>query len=89
MSAVQSAAGGTQACNEAVATIKGIMADIEITAMFAREGALNPESEGSSFAEHRESILVTAKKSAEHVPINESSHTVASSPALLGLPSFP
>lgn len=62
MSAVQSAAVGTQACNEAVATIKGIMGDIETTAMFARAGALNPESEGSSFAEHRESILETAKK---------------------------
>ena len=62
LSAVQSAAVGTQACNEAVATIKGIMGDIETTAMFARAGALNPESEGSSFAEHRESILETAKK---------------------------
>ena len=60
--AVQSAAVGTQACNEAVASIKGIVGDIETTFMFASAGALNPETGGGSFAEHRKSILETTKR---------------------------
>ncbi len=53
VSAIQAGAVGTQACNEAIATIMGIVGDLETTAMFCTAGALNPEGEVGSFAEHR------------------------------------
>ena len=53
MSAIQAGAVGTQACNEAIATIMGIVGDLETTAMFCTAGALNPEGKPGSFAEHR------------------------------------
>ena len=61
VSAIQAGAVGTQACNEAIATIQGIVGDLETTAMFCTAGALNPEEQHGSFAEHRVSILETAK----------------------------
>lgn len=62
VSAVQAGAIGTQACNEAVASIRGIIGDMETTAMFATAGALNPEGQQGSFASHRDQILETAKQ---------------------------
>lgn len=62
VSAVQAGAIGTQACNEAVASIRGIVGDMETTAMFATAGALNPEGQQGSFALHRDRILEKAKQ---------------------------
>ena len=62
LSTIQSGAVGTQACNEAVSAIKGLVGDIETTAMFARAGALNREGQIGVFAEHRDQILETAKR---------------------------
>lgn len=62
MSAIQSGAVGTQACNEAVSSIRGLVGDIETMTMFASAGALNPEGQVGVFAEHRDQILETAKK---------------------------
>ncbi len=53
VSAFQAGAVGTQACNEAIATIMGIIGDLETTAMFCTAGALNPEGQAGTFAEHR------------------------------------
>ena len=44
VSAIQAGAVGTQACNEAIATISGIVGDLETTAMFCTAGALNPDA---------------------------------------------
>ena len=66
VSAIQAGAIGTQACNEAIASINGIVGDLETTAMFATAGALNEEGDGgTSFSEHRVNILETAKKLVE------------------------
>ena len=62
VSAIQAGAIGTQACNEAIASINGIVGDLETTAMFATAGALNEDGEGgASFSEHRVNVLETAK----------------------------
>ena len=66
VSAIQAGAIGTQACNEAIASINGIVGDLETTAMFATAGALNEEGDkGTSFSEHRVNILEIAKKLVE------------------------
>ncbi|CAB1323173.1 unnamed protein product, partial [Coregonus sp. 'balchen'] len=51
---------GTQACITAASAVSGIIADLDTTIMFASAGTLNPEKE-ETFADHRESILKTAK----------------------------
>lgn len=62
IAALQAGAVGTQACNEAINTINSIVGDLETTAMFCTAGALNPEdTTTSNFAEHRVSVLETAK----------------------------
>ena len=43
VSAIQAGAIGTQACNEAISSIAGIVGDLETTAMFCTAGALNAE----------------------------------------------
>lgn len=53
LAAIQAGAVGTQACNEAIATIQSIVGDLETTAMFCTAGALNPEGKAGSFPEHR------------------------------------
>ena len=53
VAAIQAGAVGTQACNEAIATIQSIVGDLETTAMFCTAGALNPEGKVGSFPEHR------------------------------------
>lgn len=65
VSAIQAGAIGTQACNEAISTINGIVGDLETTAMFATAGALNQEGDDTSFSEHRVNILETAKQLVE------------------------
>ena len=57
VSAIQAGAVGTQACNEAIATILGIVGDLETTAMFCTAGALNPEGKQGTFSEHRYILL--------------------------------
>ena len=53
VAAIQAGAVGTQACNEAIATIQSIVGDLETTAMFCTAGALNPEGKVGSFPGHR------------------------------------
>uniref|UniRef100_A0A671Y5L9 Talin 2 n=1 Tax=Sparus aurata TaxID=8175 RepID=A0A671Y5L9_SPAAU len=60
LSALQAGNKGTQACITAAGAVSGIIADLDTTIMFASAGTLNPENE-ESFADHRESILKTAK----------------------------
>ncbi|XP_075894317.1 talin-2 isoform X1 [Nelusetta ayraudi] len=60
LSALQAGNKGTQACITAESAVSGIIADLDTTIMFASAGTLNPENE-ESFADHRESILKTAK----------------------------
>ncbi|XP_031420336.1 talin-2 isoform X2 [Clupea harengus] len=60
LSALQAGNKGTQACITAASSVSGIIADLDTTIMFASAGTLNPENE-ESFADHRESILKTAK----------------------------
>ncbi|KAF0041104.1 hypothetical protein F2P81_007002 [Scophthalmus maximus] len=60
LSALQAGNKGTQACITAASAVSGIIADLDTTIMFASAGTLTPEDE-ESFADHRESILKTAK----------------------------
>uniref|UniRef100_A0A3Q3JC77 FERM domain-containing protein n=1 Tax=Monopterus albus TaxID=43700 RepID=A0A3Q3JC77_MONAL len=60
LSALQAGNKGTQACITAASAVSGIIADLDTTIMFASAGTLHPENE-ESFADHRESILKTAK----------------------------
>ncbi|XP_069564756.1 talin-2 isoform X3 [Brachyistius frenatus] len=60
LSALQAGNKGTQACITAASAVSGIIADLDTTIMFASAGTLDPENE-ESFADHRESILKTAK----------------------------
>ncbi|XP_038046321.1 talin-1-like isoform X5 [Patiria miniata] len=61
MAALQAGSSGTQACINAASTVSGIIGDLDTTIMFASAGTLSAEPEGGSFADHRESILKTAK----------------------------
>ncbi|XP_073980591.1 talin_middle and talin-RS domain-containing protein rhea isoform X4 [Rhodnius prolixus] len=61
LSALQAGSRGTQACINAASTVSGIIGDLDTTIMFATAGTLNAESEGDTFADHRENILKTAK----------------------------
>uniref|UniRef100_A0A8C5CVK5 Talin 2 n=1 Tax=Gadus morhua TaxID=8049 RepID=A0A8C5CVK5_GADMO len=60
LSALQAGNRGTQACITAASAVSGIIADLDTTIMFASAGTLNPEDD-ECFADHRESILKTAK----------------------------
>uniref|UniRef100_A0AAY4E2Z4 I/LWEQ domain-containing protein n=1 Tax=Denticeps clupeoides TaxID=299321 RepID=A0AAY4E2Z4_9TELE len=60
LSALQAGNKGTQACITAASSVSGIIADLDTTIMFASAGTLNSEND-ESFADHRESILKTAK----------------------------
>uniref|UniRef100_A0A8C5AHK9 Talin 2a n=1 Tax=Gadus morhua TaxID=8049 RepID=A0A8C5AHK9_GADMO len=60
LSALQAGNKGTQACITAGSAVSGIIADLDTTIMFASAGTLNAE-DNESFADHRESILKTAK----------------------------
>ncbi|KAJ8417322.1 hypothetical protein AAFF_G00285490 [Aldrovandia affinis] len=60
LSALQAGNKGTQACITAAGAVSGIIADLDTTIMFASAGTLNAEND-ESFADHRESILKTAK----------------------------
>ncbi|XP_046890081.1 talin-2 isoform X2 [Hypomesus transpacificus] len=60
LSALQAGNKGTQACITAASAVSGIIADLDTTIMFASAGTLDPDNE-ESFADHRESILKTAK----------------------------
>lgn len=42
--AIQSGAVGTQACNNAIEHIAGLIGDLETTSMFCTAGALNADS---------------------------------------------
>lgn len=60
LSALQAGNKGTQACITAASAVSGIIADLDTTIMFASAGTLNAEND-EAFADHRESILKTAK----------------------------
>ncbi len=61
MAALQAGSSGTQACINAASTVSGIIGDLDTTIMFASAGTLSADIDGASFADHRESILKTAK----------------------------
>ena len=42
-----------------------MLGDLETNVMFAQAGTLNPDNEGETFGDHRESILKTAKNLVE------------------------
>uniref|UniRef100_A0A3P8VSG0 Talin 2a n=1 Tax=Cynoglossus semilaevis TaxID=244447 RepID=A0A3P8VSG0_CYNSE len=60
LSALQAGNKGTQACITAASAVSGIIADLDTTIMFASAGTLNAEND-ECFADHRETILKTAK----------------------------
>ncbi|XP_072292108.1 talin-2 isoform X2 [Eucyclogobius newberryi] len=60
LSALQAGNRGTQACITAASAVSAIIADLDTTIMFASAGTLHPDNE-ETFADHRESILKTAK----------------------------
>ncbi|XP_070547100.1 talin-1-like isoform X3 [Ptychodera flava] len=61
LAALQSGSRGTQACINAASTVSGIIGDLDTTIMFATAGTLHSETDGETFADHREHILKTAK----------------------------
>ena len=61
LAAIQAGAVGTQACNEAVDSINGIVGDLETAAMFATAGALSSDGPKGVFTEHCQNIVETAK----------------------------
>ena len=61
LAAIQAGAVGTQACNEAVDSINGVVSDLETAAMFATAGALTSDGPKGTFTEHCQSIVETAK----------------------------
>ena len=61
LASIQAGAVGTQACNDAIATIMGLVGDLDTTTMFCTAGALHSEDKLGTFAEHRVNILETAK----------------------------
>lgn len=61
LSTLQTCSRGTQACNSAASTVSGIIGDLDTIIMFATAGTLHAEKENETFADHRESILKTAK----------------------------
>lgn len=58
ISDIQAGAVGTQACNDAVLAISGIVGDLETTAMFCTASAL-PESAQSGKCVYYDSIFVS------------------------------
>lgn len=52
LSALQAGSVGTQACINAVATVSGIVGDLDTTIMFATAATLNAD-ENDSFGDHR------------------------------------
>lgn len=65
LSALQASSKGTQACDNVVSTISGIIGDLDTTIMFANAGTLNADDENETFATHRKNILTTAKSLVE------------------------
>ncbi|XP_077996572.1 talin-1-like isoform X2 [Glandiceps talaboti] len=61
LAALQAGSRGTQACINAASTVSGIIGDLDTTIMFATAGTLASETDGETFADHREHILKTAK----------------------------
>ncbi|XP_023303329.1 talin-1 isoform X3 [Lucilia cuprina] len=68
LAALQAGSRGTQACINAAHTISGIIGDLDTTIMFATAGTLHSDS-SSSFADHREHILQTAKALVEDTKV--------------------
>lgn len=58
---MKAGAVGTQACEEAVAEIKGVISDLETIAMFATAGALDTNESKIGFTQQCYSIVETAK----------------------------
>ena len=65
LATLQAGSVGTQECINAISTLAGIIGDIDTTVMFAQAGTLNPENEGETFGDHRETILKNAKNLVE------------------------
>ncbi|XP_035383856.1 talin-2-like isoform X2 [Electrophorus electricus] len=61
VSALQVGNKDIQACASAASAVSGIVADLDTVIMFASAGTLNMENDAGSFADHRETILKTAK----------------------------
>ena len=53
MSSLQEGGRGTQACITAHTHVQGIIGDLDTTLMFVSSGALNTETDGETFADHR------------------------------------
>ncbi|XP_059217650.1 talin-1 isoform X2 [Stomoxys calcitrans] len=68
LAALQAGSRGTQACINAAHTISGIIGDLDTTIMFATAGTLHSDRD-SSFADHREHILQTAKALVEDTKV--------------------
>uniref|UniRef100_H3ANX1 Talin 1 n=1 Tax=Latimeria chalumnae TaxID=7897 RepID=H3ANX1_LATCH len=68
LAALQAGNRGTQACITAASAVSGIIADLDTTIMFATAGTLNREN-AETFANHRESILKTAKALVEDTKV--------------------
>ncbi|XP_061468452.1 talin-1 isoform X1 [Rhineura floridana] len=68
LAALQAGNRGTQACITAASAVSGIIADLDTTIMFATAGTLNREN-AETFADHRESILKTAKALVEDTKV--------------------
>ena len=65
MATLQAGSIGTQECINAASALQGMLGDLETNVMFAQAGTLNPDNEGETFGDHRESILKTAKNLVE------------------------
>ena len=63
---MQAGSVGTQECINAINTLAGLIGDLDTTVMFAQAGTLNPEKEGDTFGDHRETILKNAKNLVEN-----------------------
>eukprot|EP00795_Rhopilema_esculentum_P003812 gene3812-15100_t len=65
MATLQAGSIGTQECINAASALQGMLGDLETNVMFAQAGTLNPDDDGETFGDHRESILKTAKNLVE------------------------
>ena len=61
LQALKAGAVGTQACEEAVVEIKGVISDLETSAMFATAGALDTNESKVVFTQQCYHIVETAK----------------------------
>eukprot|EP00092_Neocalanus_flemingeri_P085334 GFUD01107374.1.p1 GENE.GFUD01107374.1~~GFUD01107374.1.p1 ORF type:complete len:1009 (+),score=319.61 GFUD01107374.1:263-3028(+) len=61
LTALNAASKRAQVLDNVSSELSGLASDLETTIMFASAGTMNPETEGESFADHRENILKSAQ----------------------------